>query len=164
MRKGWKAMAYELYVNDSSRFSHINLEEEFLPIRCEKNIAKICRWKKAIYWNVAPAGKVRAYVVYDEEEIIHYSYVVRGKEKFTFLKQKDIEIGPCWTHPNYRGHGIYPAVLSMICEKELSGGGIAYMIIHDMNEASQHGVSKAGFVKTGVCVEKNVLKRYRIKD
>lgn len=36
------------------------------------------------------------------------------------------------------------------------------MIIRDDNTASQRGVSKAGFQKTGDFVEKDSLKRYQI--
>jgi len=112
---------------------------------------------------MATLGKVKAYVVYDGNTVIHKSFVVRGKEKFLFLKEADIEIGPCWTHPDYRGHGIYPVVLTRIIQEELAGKGTAYMIIHETNTASQRGVAKVGFKKTGDCIVKDRWKRHRIK-
>ena len=156
-------MAYELYASDVEHFTPCKTKNSSnFEIKCEKITAKLNGWKNAIQWNVAAMGKVKAYTVYDNGKTIHSSYVVWGSEKFRFLKKGDIEIGPCWTHPDYRGLGIYPAVLSHIIQKELAGGGTAYMIIHETNEASQRGVAKAGFCKTGDYVEKDFLKRYRI--
>lgn len=91
-------------------------------IKCERVTPKINGWKNAVYWNIATLGKVRVYVLYDSQKIIHTSFVVRGKEKFLFLGKNDIEIGPCWTHPDYRGNGIYPGVLTRTIQDELAGG------------------------------------------
>ena len=158
-------MAYELYSCDFEHFTSCKAKNAgHLEINCEKITAKLSGLKNAIQWNVAAVGKVKAYTVYDNGKMIHSSYVVWGSAKFQFLKKRDIEIGPCWTHPDYRGHVIYPAVLSHIIPKELAGGGTAYMIILDSNEASQRGVVKVGFKKSGRSVEKDLFKRYRIKD
>lgn len=156
-------MAYELYSCDFKHSTpYKGNSAERLEIKCERIAVKLSGWKNAIQWNVATLGKVKVYTVYDKGKIIHSSYVVWGNEKFRFLKKGDIEIGPCWTHTDYRGHGIYPTVLSHILQQELSGGGTAYMIIRDDNTASQRGVSKAGFQKSGDFVEKDSLKRYQI--
>lgn len=158
-------MSDELFSNDYNHLVSYEMRpNENLEIKCVKITARLRGWKNALYWNCATLGKIKAYVVYDNETIIHFSYVVRGKEKFTFLNRCDIEIGPCWTHPEYRGLGIYPAVLSAILQKELRGGGTAYMIIHNTNQASQNGVAKVGFKKTGFCTRRNFLKRYHILD
>ena len=155
-------MADELYSNDYEHLVPYEMrQDENLVIKCEKITAKLSGWKNALYWNCATLGKSKAYVVYDNDTIVHFSYVVRGKEKFAFLNKFDIEIGPCWTHPEYRGLGIYPAVLSAILKKELRGG-TAYMIIHNTNQASQRGVAKVGFEKTGCCTKRDLLKRYHI--
>ena len=155
-------MVYELYSTDVEHFTPCNTKTNSnFEIKCEKITAKLSGWKNAIQWNIAAMGKVKAYTVYANGEMIHLSYVVCGREKFRFLKKGDIEIGPCWTHPDYRGQGIYPVVLSHIVQKELAGG-TAYMLIHETNEASRRGVAKAGFCKTGDYVEKDFLKRYRI--
>lgn len=154
---------YELFANDLQGCLPCAMTGvDQLEIKCQKITPKLGGWKNAVLWNMATLGKVKAYVVCENEKIIHFSYVAWGREKFRFLNTGDIEIGPCWTHPDYRGRGIYPAVLSHIIQKELAGGGTAYMIIHETNEASQHGVAKAGFTKNGAHVEKDFMKRYRI--
>ena len=132
-----------------------------VKVQPEKLTVKKYGWKSTFLWKAATLGKVRTYSAYDGEKCIHSSYVVRGKEKFLFLKKEDIEIGPCWTHPDYRGRGIYPYVLAVILRSELSGGGTAYMIIKDTNIPSQHGVSKVGFTRTGELVKRDLMKRYK---
>ena len=37
------------------------------------------------------------------------------------------------------------------------------MVIHKVNNSSQHGIAKVGFRKTGACVKKDLLKRYSIE-
>lgn len=157
-------MSYWLYSTNCLQYEPYKKEKlDSIKITRERITPKLSGWKNAIQWNIATLGKVRAYVVYDQGTLIHFSYVVWGKEKFKFLKKDDIEIGPCWTHPTYRGRGIYPMVLTHIIQKELSGQGTAYMIIFDTNASSQRGVTKAGFRKTGDIVEKDMLKRYQIR-
>lgn len=152
----------ELYENDPSRIAEYGSEAD-RNVQCEKLTAREYGWKNAWLWNLATLGKVKVYAVYDGEKRIHTSYVVRGNEKFRFLRKKDIEIGPCWTHTEYRGRGIYPAVLRFIVKEELADGGTAYMLIRETNEASQRGAAKAGFRKTGDKVKKDALKRYSIE-
>lgn len=156
-------MAYELYVSDYSHLKPCEFRSSNnLNIKCERLSPKFCGWRKYIQWKIATLGKVKVYVVYDDEKIVHCSYAVWGKDKFRFLGKTDIEIGPCWTHLNYRGQGIYPAILSHIIQKELLDGGHAYMIIHDSNEASRRGVTKAGFQQIMVVLKRDVLRRYCI--
>ena len=151
---------YELWTCDCEH-TVLNKKND-IKVQPEKLTVKKYGWKSTFLWNAATLGKVRAYSVYDGEKRIHSSYVVRGKEKFLFLKKADIEIGPCWTHPDYRGREIYPHVLVSILRSELlSRGGTAYMIIKDTNMPSQHGASKAGFTRTGELVKIDFMKRYK---
>lgn len=118
-------------------------------------------WKECLLWNLQCLGKVKAYIVYENEKLIHYSYVTKRCFKFPFLKAEDIEIGPCVTDEAYRGRGIYPEVLRQIVSSELRGG-TAYMIISDTNTSSIRGVEKCGFIKTGDKISKTKTKRYLI--
>lgn len=157
-------MSRLLYFADYAHLLPYQMQDKrFSKIECTRITADLCGWKNALYWNIATLGKTKAYVVYDGKTCIHFSYVVKGREKFPFLNEKDIEIGPCWTHPEYRGLGIYPAVLSHIIQKELSDGGTAYMIISDSNQASQRGVTKVGFQESGSCVVRDFWRRHRIE-
>ncbi len=108
-------MKHELYSNTYADLILYKPEGwKFSEPERQSVTAKLSGWVNALYWNAATLGKAKVYVVYDGKTVIHTSFVVRGKEKFLFLKEGDIEIGPCWTHPDYRGYGIYPAVLTWI--------------------------------------------------
>ena len=133
-------------------------------IKCENVTHRNVGWKLSILWNVATFGNVKRYAIDDPEgKTIHSSLVVRGKAKFPFMKEKDIEIGPCETDPAYRGKNIYPYVLSYIIEKELDDEGVAYMIVEDSNTPSIRGITKAGFKPTGDVITVNLLKQYNIE-
>ena len=55
-------------------------------------------------------------------------------------------IGTCSTHPDYRGMGLYPHVLSKICDFfEIKGKSFAVISTTKMNFPSIAGISKAGF-------------------
>ena len=158
-------MAHLLFPVDYAHSTSCHVgDRRFSQIVCQKITPGLCGWKNALYWNIATLGKVRAYVVYDGKNCVHFSYVVKGREKFTFLKSGDIEIGPCWTHPDYRGLGLYPAVLSQIVQNEISSGGTAYMVICESNQASQRGVAKVGFRTDGTFVFTNFWKQYHINQ
>lgn len=121
--------------------------------------------KSSLLWNVATLGQVKIYAIFDGGGmIIHSSYVVKGRQKFSFLGKEDIEIGPCQTKAEHRGKGIYPLVLCEIVKHELSESGNAFMIVKDNNQASIRGVTKAGFQKTGDKIRVGRLKRYYICD
>lgn len=70
-----------------------------------------------LFWYFFTIGRYIIYYVYDENDrIIHFSHVMPNFFKYAFIQQQNsIHIGPCWTHENYRGKGIYPAVLNKIC-------------------------------------------------
>ena len=137
-----------------------NVEYE---IKCERLNRHNAGLKLSLMWNIACLGRVWHYYITDASgKRIHSSFVVRGKSKFTFVGERDIEIGPCETDPDYRGHNIYPYVLSHIIEEELDEKGKAYMVVDDDNPASIRGILKAGFRPTGDIITVNRLKQYRI--
>ena len=110
------------------------------------------------FWYIITFGRCHIYACKDGDMQIHFTYVMKKCFKFPFLKGKDIHIGPCWTHENYRGKGIYPAVLYRVCSENK---GSKYMIIDDKNISSQKGVYKVGFTKIGALSKSRILKIYR---
>ncbi len=108
-----------------------------------------------VYWYLITQGKYRVWCAYDANLVIHTSYVIPKCSKFPFLKDNQYEIGPCHTQKQYRGKGIYPAVLYKIAIKYPS-----FMIIDDVNLPSIKGVIKAGFTVMPGEVKENKLKRF----
>jgi hypothetical protein len=75
----------------------------------------------------------------------------RGLNKGYFRLEKDeFFIVACFTHPQYRGRGIYPRALSHICGMLATEGyHVGYVDIVNRNRASMHGARKAGAIDTG---------------
>ena len=117
-------------------------------------------FKELLFWNITCMGKIKVYCVYKDNELVHKSFVIKGKAKFPFLENTDIEIGPCWTDYKFRGKGYYPYVLYTIIKNELQDGGIAYMIVDDKNISSLNGIKKVGFIKTDYVIIRSKFKRY----
>ena len=142
-------MQRELYKTDFQRYTAFSeYQGEPVELVVTKITSKIFGFKEALMWNVACMGRIKAYSLYKGDDLVHCSYVVRGKFKFPFLEKNDIEIGPSWTKEAFRGRGYYPYALSRIIENELHDGGTAYMIVNNENVSSQHGIAKVGFRKT----------------
>lgn len=152
---------YELYVCPGGPKEHEEKESEWNIVRKRITIGDH-GIKAALFWNIISLGRCKAYRVLSENgELIHESLVIRKCYKFPFLKGRDIEIGPCKTNPEWRGKGIYPAVLRYILSTEISDAGIAYMIIDKNNNASIRGVEKAGFRRERKVRKTKILKVYK---
>lgn len=107
-------------------------------------------------------GKAQVYYVQSGNDIVHTSYVIPACVKFPFMDRKDLEIGPCYTYPAFRGNGIYPKVLSEICRRKGNDTFLFYMIVDEMNLPSIRGIEKAGFVRCGSVHKSKFSKRYNL--
>lgn len=106
-------------------------------------------------------GKVQIYYVQNGNDIIHTSYVISSCAKFPFRDRDDLEIGPCYIYPAFRGKGIYPKVLSEICRRSNDTSSF-YMIVDETNLPSIKGIEKAGFVRCGSVQKSKISKRYNL--
>lgn len=113
-------------------------------------------------YNLPPIGDFRdglkkggaVFLLLDGKNIIHGSKVILDKDFaaindriFKRFKSQDAGyIGPCFTHPAYRGKGLYTYVLLKICDflKE-KGKERAFICTKTNNLASMRGIEKAGF-------------------
>ena len=73
------------------------------------------------------------------------------------MGQKDISIGPCWTHKNYRGQYLYPYVITEIINKFVNKKNHAWMKCDKNNIASQKGILRAGFKIVGYGEKTKIL-------
>lgn len=109
-------------------------------------------------------GKTEIYYVKSGNDILHTSYVIPACGKFPFMTGNDLEIGPCYTYPAFRGKGIYPKVLSEICRRRKNDTSSFYMIVDERNLSSTKGIEKAGFVRCGVVHKSKISRRYKLAD
>ena len=115
-----------------------------------------------LYFIFISGSNVEIYFVLNNNlEIIHTSYVVGKCYKFPFMKKTDIEIGPCHTKENYRGKGIYKNVLNFINNKYCEKKRNAYMIVDENNIPSIKGIEGVGFKVDGTVKKSKLFKIYR---
>lgn len=111
-----------------------------------------------LWFKLISMGKLTIYYTTDTNGVVtHTSYVVGKCFKFPFLNVDDYEIGPCVTHPDYRGQGLFPMVLEYVTNT--LGGRNFYMLVDPHNIASVRGIEKAGFSRIGE-TQKTKFKRY----
>lgn len=115
-----------------------------------------------LLFQVMTFGKAQIYYVQSGNDIIHTSYVIPACAKFPFMDRDDLEIGPCYTYPAFRGKGIYPKVLSEICRRRGNDTSSFYMIVDETNLPSIKGIEKAGFVRCGSVQKSKISKSYNL--
>ncbi len=90
-------------------------------------------------------SKESLFKIIEGEILVHKSkvfYKSRLLDAFGF-KRPMILIGDCFTNDQYRGKGIYPAVISHILHKFIPENSV-YMLVSPENIPSIRGIEKAG--------------------
>lgn len=95
------------------------------------------------------------YLAYDGDRVAHIAWVGTrtriqagyevGEECWIDLPHPVSVIYDCWTPPEFRGHGIYPRVLSMLSREALERHPAVWIYCLKDNVASRRGILKAGF-------------------
>ena len=89
--------------------------------------------------------KFRIVYLYDEDTIIHYSYVTGKSFRFSFMKEDEFQIGPCFTSKAYRGQGIYKSVLFFLNNWNYFLDKKKWIYTRDTNIISQKAIEATGF-------------------
>lgn len=131
-----------------------------LTLRGEKISLKLLAVR--LLFQIMTRGRARVFYVRRNGKLVHTSYVLPRCAKFPFLTEGDYEIGPCFTYPEFRGKGIYPAVLEHIRATCGNENTTFYMCVDENNGASIKGIEKAGFERSGEVYVAGFLKKYHI--
>ena len=126
------------------------------------NFYNIKDFFKHVLWFLSTKGKYKIVYVVNNKKIIHYSYVIPKFYKFSFLAENDLEIGPCYTQPDYRGIHIFPYIIAYIINKYRNHNNFI-MVVDGNNINSQKGIQKAGLRKYGI-VNKNIFGIHKITE
>ena len=101
-------------------------------------------------------GIEECYLAFCRGRIAHIAWIYypdqakKHPTPFRILKPDEAAIANCVTLPEFRGQGIYPAVVrNLLQELKKQGYRRCYMYIETDNIASQRGVSKIGFKPVG---------------
>jgi len=89
------------------------------------------------------------------------------KKKYIVIPKGFVWLHDFWTHPNFRGKGIYPTLLQMICRDVISKNLVSspHNILIDTdrgNIASNKGIIKANFELIGNIVAMRIYKSWII--
>lgn len=87
------------------------------------------------------------YAIIHGNKCVHYSHVIGKGWRFPFMKDNDIEIGPCWTQPEFRSRGLFSSVLRNILS-DFQEHQI-WIFAEETNVASIRGIERAGFKFVG---------------
>lgn len=115
-----------------------------------------------LFWYWFSVRKYQIYYVSDQENIVHVSHVLAKNPKFSFMGPEDMEIGPCWTHPEFRGQGLFPLVLGRIADDLQGRSGRLFIFAERGNAASLKGITKSGFRFCGSGEKSGIWAKYRI--
>ena len=115
-----------------------------------------------LFWYLFSRRKYLIYHLTDGLRLVHVSHVVGRNPKFAFLGPDDFEIGPCWTHPDFRGRGLYGQVLKRIVADFADDPGRLVIFAEQDNAASLRGIAKAGFRSCGVGEKSGWVGVYRL--
>lgn len=115
-----------------------------------------------LFWFLASNAGYQTYYVEHRRKAVHVSHVLSRSFKFPFMSKGELHIGPCWTAAEFRGRGIFPAVLSRIARD--NPGKTFWMLTDESNVSSQRGIMKAGFQPVGTGVRARGIYRLTNPD
>jgi len=84
-------------------------------------------------------------------ELVHYSVVLPALGRIPGMANRDLEIGPCWTAPAYRGRGLFQFAMRKVCSDLAAEGRAFWMICRSDNQPSKSAIQKVGFSLIGDC-------------
>jgi hypothetical protein len=96
-------------------------------------------------WYITTFGRFRILFLLDKEIVVHYSYITPKIYRFPFMKNNDMQIGPCATNPDYQKKGIFTDVLKLISECYANKSDSIWTYTTLTNLASQKAFERAGF-------------------
>lgn len=102
-----------------------------------------------LLWNILSFFRFKEYQLIDSDgKIASYAQVMPKIIIFSFLSNKGLHIGPCYTVEKHRGRGLYPELLKIIIQNETKNSEF-FIFTKTTNIASQKGIVKAGFIPYG---------------
>lgn len=94
------------------------------------------------------------FLIYCRGHVVHYTLVLPKCFKFPFMGKNDLQIGPSWTHDQYRRRGIASYVLQKILESYEKKNRKLWWVVKENNKGSIQFIEKAGFVKCGIGIKR----------
>jgi RimJ/RimL family protein N-acetyltransferase len=113
---------------------------------------------KRFLWYLITLGKLRIFYIMERDIVIHYSFIIPKNFRFPFMNKGDLQIGPCFTDPKFRGRGIYTHALKLIPTLFSKQTSNFWIYTTDVNKISQHVIEKAGYGFNGYFISSGLLR------
>lgn len=101
--------------------------------------------------------KFTIFLIYDEQHVVHASFIFPGFFRFGFMEKHHLQIGDVWTDPSARGQGLASFAVQKITERYASPSTTLWYLTAKKNVASIRAAEKAGFKLEGVGKRTNRL-------
>jgi ubiquinone/menaquinone biosynthesis C-methylase UbiE/RimJ/RimL family protein N-acetyltransferase len=116
-----------------------------------------------LYYYFSSFDKHRWYrvrLVRDRDQLVHVTIEMSRDFRYPFMEDGDIEVGPAWTHPEYRGLGIASSVLAAVLSQAArEGRRAAWWICRDDNLPSRRIPLRNGMRLIGRAVKERHVYR-----
>lgn len=87
-----------------------------------------------------------AILVRNQQRIVHSSVVLPKSYQFPVMEWDDIEIGPTWTVPDFRGKGLAVFAIRKVLELWAKEGRKFWYVSRESNAAGRRAAEKAGLI------------------
>jgi len=106
------------------------------------------------YLRIVHCPDYSVFLVVKDGEPIHYATLVPKYFRYPFMGTTDLQIGPIWTHPNFRGQGIAPVVIRSILTGAHPQERRFWYVTRSDNTASMNVAKKTGLRFVGMALRK----------
>lgn len=113
---------------------------------------------KRFLWYLITLGRLRIFYIMDGDIVIHYSFIIPKNFRFPFMDKGDLQIGPCFTDPKFRGRGLYSQALKLIPSLFSKQTSNFWIYTTDVNVISQHVIEKAGYGFNGYFISSGLFR------
>jgi hypothetical protein len=116
---------------------------------------------KNVAWFLLSFGQYKIVYLREEKTIVHSSYIIPKNIRFPFMAKCDLQIGPCYTNENYRGKGIYTAVLRLIPKVYGKPNRTFWIFTTEQNLISQRAIERSNYKRFGTVIPEGFLRVFK---
>ena len=124
----------------------------------------ILTWILYFFLNSGRKKFYKAYLICDEEEVIHHSVVTTKSFKYPFMRENDLQIGMIFTQSEFRRKGLASYALEEILRMYEKPERAIWYITEKNNLTSRRLAEKLGFSEFGPAIRRKIilLGRYEL--
>jgi RimJ/RimL family protein N-acetyltransferase len=163
-------MQHLFYVNNKENLESMNIDSKYSCQFWQPSLLSISpkglrKLSAPVWWlfhqlRVFTNRNYGVFLIYDNEKLIHRSFIFPRYFRFPFMAKNDLQIGDTYTNPEYRGKNLATfaihEILRTYTNKKDDIRKIWYLVAKE-NTASIRVIEKAGFKLLGTGQKKKRL-------